>query len=83
MPDVHHPRCARSTPIEAWIRRFTEKPCDDLVLMTGEGLRRLMKVARPDRSGAGVRRRGRTGAKIRPRPETRPGAARDRTGSRR
>src|ERR1700716_190257 len=35
-----------SAPIEAWIRRFIEKPCDDLVLMTGEGLRRLMKVAR-------------------------------------
>lgn len=33
-------------PIEAWIRRFIQKPCDDLVLMTGEGLRRLMKVAR-------------------------------------
>src|ERR1700726_351546 len=35
-----------SAPIEAWIRRFVEKPCDDLVMMTGEGLRRLMKVAR-------------------------------------
>jgi len=35
-----------SAPIEAWIRRFIAKPCDDLVLMTGEGLRRLMKVAR-------------------------------------
>jgi uroporphyrinogen-III synthase len=35
-----------SKPIEAWIHRFIEKPCDDLVLMTGEGLRRLMKVAR-------------------------------------
>jgi uroporphyrinogen-III synthase len=35
-----------SAPIEAWIRRFIEKPYDDLVLMTGEGLRRLMKVAR-------------------------------------
>ncbi|HEX9471933.1 MAG TPA: uroporphyrinogen-III synthase [Bradyrhizobium sp.] len=35
-----------STPVEAWIRRFIEKPFDDLVLMTGEGLRRLMKVAR-------------------------------------
>jgi len=34
-----------SKPIEAWICRFVEKPCDDLVLMTGEGLRRLMKVA--------------------------------------
>jgi uroporphyrinogen-III synthase len=33
-------------PIEAWIHRFIEKPFDDLVLMTGEGLRRLMKVAR-------------------------------------
>jgi uroporphyrinogen-III synthase len=33
-------------PIEAWIRRFIEKPFDDLVLMTGEGLRRLMKVVR-------------------------------------
>src|SRR6476660_10214216 len=33
-------------PVEAWIRRFIEGPCDDLVLMTGEGLRRLMKVAR-------------------------------------
>ena len=35
-----------STPIEAWIRRFIQRPCDDLVLMTGEGLRRLMKVVR-------------------------------------
>lgn len=33
-------------PIEAWIRRAIERPLDDLVLMTGEGLRRLMKVAR-------------------------------------
>jgi uroporphyrinogen-III synthase len=32
-------------PIEAWIRRFIDRPFDDLVLMTGEGLRRLMKVA--------------------------------------
>ena len=35
-----------TAPVEAWIRRFIERPCDDLVLMTGEGLRRLMKVAR-------------------------------------
>lgn len=35
-----------AAPIEAWIRRFIEQPCDDLVLMTGEGLRRLLKVAR-------------------------------------
>ena len=33
-------------PVEAWIRRGIEKPLDDLVLMTGEGLRRLMKVVR-------------------------------------
>jgi uroporphyrinogen-III synthase len=33
-------------PIEAWIGRFIEKPCHDLVLMTGEGLRRLIKVTR-------------------------------------
>ena len=33
-------------PIEAWIKRFIETPFDDLVLMTGEGLRRLMKVVR-------------------------------------
>jgi uroporphyrinogen-III synthase len=32
-------------PVEAWIHRSIEKPLDDLVLMTGEGLRRLMKVA--------------------------------------
>src|ERR1700742_1053455 len=35
-----------SAPIEAWIRRAIEKPFDDLVLMTGEGLRRLMKLVR-------------------------------------
>jgi uroporphyrinogen-III synthase len=37
-------------PIEAWIMRAVEKPFDDLVLLTGEGLRRLMKVVR--RAGA-------------------------------
>src|SRR6267142_6630777 len=35
-----------AAPIEAWIRRCIEKPLDDMVLLTGEGLRRLMKVAR-------------------------------------
>src|ERR1700748_1884650 len=35
-----------AAPIEAWIRRFVKQPCDDLVLMTGEGLRRLMNVSR-------------------------------------
>jgi uroporphyrinogen-III synthase len=33
-------------PIEAWIMRAIEQPFDDLVLMTGEGLRRIMKLAR-------------------------------------
>jgi uroporphyrinogen-III synthase len=33
-------------PVEAWIRRSIEKPFDDVVLLTGEGLRRLMKVVR-------------------------------------
>jgi uroporphyrinogen-III synthase len=32
--------------VEAWIRGAIEEPLDDLVLMTGEGLRRLMKAAR-------------------------------------
>ncbi len=33
-------------PVEAWIRRCIDRPLDDLVLLTGEGLRRLMKLAR-------------------------------------
>jgi uroporphyrinogen-III synthase len=33
-------------PVEAWIRLCIAHPFDDLVLMTGEGLRRLMKVVR-------------------------------------
>lgn len=33
-------------PVEAWIRLFINKPFDDLVLMTGEGLRRMMAVAK-------------------------------------
>lgn len=32
-------------PVEAWIRRAIDEPFDDLVLMTGEGLRRIMKLA--------------------------------------
>src|SRR5436189_5751638 len=35
-----------TAPIEAWIGRFIEAPFDDLVLTTGEGLRRLLKLAR-------------------------------------
>jgi uroporphyrinogen-III synthase len=33
-------------PINAWLQRFIAQPFDDLVLMTGEGLRRLLKLAR-------------------------------------
>lgn len=33
-------------PVETWIQQCIQDPFDDLVLMTGEGLRRLMKVAR-------------------------------------
>ncbi len=33
-------------PVHAWLRRFAAGPCDDLVLMTGEGLRRLLGFAR-------------------------------------
>jgi uroporphyrinogen-III synthase len=33
-------------PVEAWIRRAIAHPFDELVLMTGEGLRRLTKAAR-------------------------------------
>jgi uroporphyrinogen-III synthase len=34
-----------SVPVEAWIRRCIKRPFDDLVLLTGEGLRRLVKLA--------------------------------------
>jgi uroporphyrinogen-III synthase len=33
-------------PIEAWLQRVIDGACDDLVLMTGEGLRRLLGFAR-------------------------------------
>lgn len=33
-------------PVEAWIRRAIEAPFDDLILTTGEGLRRLIKLAK-------------------------------------
>jgi uroporphyrinogen-III synthase len=33
-------------PVEAWLRRFSSGTCDDLVLMTGEGLRRLLGFVR-------------------------------------
>jgi uroporphyrinogen-III synthase len=36
---------ADPAPVVAWLRRFVERPPDDLVLMTGEGLRRLCGFA--------------------------------------
>ena len=36
-------------PIEAWLNDFIARPCDDLILLTGEGLRRLVGFA--DRAG--------------------------------
>ena len=33
-------------PINAWLRCFAKGTCNDLVLMTGEGLRRLLGFAR-------------------------------------
>ncbi len=32
-------------PVEAWLRRFIAKPCDDFIILTGEGLRRLLGFA--------------------------------------
>jgi uroporphyrinogen-III synthase len=34
-----------SAPVEAWLQRLTAGAFDDLILLTGEGLRRLMSVA--------------------------------------
>ena len=34
-----------AAPVAAWLRRFIEDPCDDLILLTGEGLRRLHAAA--------------------------------------
>src|ERR1700758_3202073 len=36
---------ADPAPVEAWIRRAIAKPFNELVLLTGEGLRRLTKLA--------------------------------------
>ena len=52
-PTCCNARCSPSTtprtpaPVAAWIRPLSsQRPCDDLVLTTGEGLRRLVKAAR-------------------------------------
>ena len=36
---------ADPTPLQAWLRGFVDTPFDDLILLTGEGLRRLCAVA--------------------------------------
>jgi|SRR5579863_6515484 len=46
-------------PVLAWLERFVEAPPEDLVLMTGEGLRRLCGVA--DRAGLASAFRGALG----------------------
>jgi uroporphyrinogen-III synthase len=46
-------------PVLAWLRRFVDAPPDDLVLMTGEGLRRLRGFA--DRAGLEPALRGALG----------------------
>ena len=42
-------------PIEAWLRDFADGACDDVVLLTGEGLRRLLGFA--ERAGGDLRER--------------------------
>jgi uroporphyrinogen-III synthase len=41
--DIHD--CLDPAPVEAWLRRAIAAPFDDLVLLTGEGLRRLLAAA--------------------------------------
>jgi uroporphyrinogen-III synthase len=43
---------ADQAPVEQWLRRFIARPCDDLILLTGEGLRRLVSAA--ERIGIGA-----------------------------
>jgi uroporphyrinogen-III synthase len=50
---------ADPAPVLAWLNRFVETPPDGLVLMTGEGLRRLCGFA--DRAGLGHAFRGALG----------------------
>lgn len=44
MFEIHDAPDARA--VELWIKRLVADPFDELVLMTGEGLRRIMKVVR-------------------------------------
>ncbi|PKM31972.1 MAG: uroporphyrinogen III synthase [Gammaproteobacteria bacterium HGW-Gammaproteobacteria-11] len=40
-------------PVLAWLQRFVEQPVDDLILLTGEGLRRLLGTA--ERAGGSLK----------------------------
>src|SRR5579883_3262680 len=42
-------------PVAAWIERFIATPCDDLILLTGEGLRRLVAFAEQPTSDGVIR----------------------------
>ena len=69
--------------VEAWLRRFADGRCDDLVLMTGEGLRRLLGFARRIESRVRFRRCAVPHAQGYARAKANPRAARDRIGRRR
>ncbi len=63
-------------PVENWIKRAIRHPFDDLVLMTGEGLRRIVKVARRIGLEQPLRRQARRDAQVRARTKTGAGTAR-------
>src|SRR3954464_10236888 len=68
-------------PVDAWLQRLIAGAFDDVIFLTGEGLRRLL--ARAARAGARARERGRGGGgggrgrRQRGRPEAGARAARD------
>ena len=70
-------------PVEAWLRRFAKGTCDDLVLMTGEGLRRLLGFARRIDLESAFIVALRLDTQDYARAKTSPRAARDRIGCRR
>ena len=69
-------------PVAAWLRWFVKGTCDDLVLMTGEGLRRLLGLARRIDLEPAFLRRAPHDTQDHARAETGPSPARDRSGRR-
>ena len=70
-------------PIEAWLQRFIAGACDDLVLFTGEGLRRLLPFRGTYRVAGRVPRSSRAHLpEDYPRTQAGPGAQGDRSRSR-